>query len=178
MGLVSSDKLESTLNRFVKNGTFEDLKLPFRAIAVDITRGETVELHTGPLATAVRASCSIPGVFTPTEIDGRLLVDGGVLNSVPADVVRAMGADLVIAVNLNSDRRKHERPENVIDLIFSSFNLMVAQTTEITLKAADIVIEPDLRDLGYYSMRNRDIAIARGEGAARKLVARIRESIA
>ena len=178
LGLVSSNKLEATLNRFVKNGSFEDLKLPFRAIAVDIARGETVELDTGPLAVAVRASCSIPGIFTPTEVDGRLLVDGGVLNSVPADVVRSMGADIVIAVNLNSDRRRHGTPENVVDMIFSSFSLMVAKTTEMTLREADFVIEPDLHDFSYYAMRKREQAIARGEEAARRVIEQIKDRIA
>jgi len=176
-GLVSSEKLEQTLNSVLKSSTFADLKLPFSAVAVDISQGEVVVLEHGAVAPAVRASCSIPGIFTPTEIDGRMLVDGGVLNSVPADVVRAMGADVVIAVNLNSDRKKNGKPENVIDMLFYSFNLMVSKNTETTLRAADVVIEPDLRDLGYYSLKKHDVAIARGEEAARRLIERIRARI-
>jgi len=177
LGLVQSDRLESVLSKSIDQASFEELKIPFKVVAVDIVEGEVVILDHGPIAPAVRASCSIPGIFTPAEIDGRLLVDGGVLNSVPADVVRSMGADVVIAVNLNGDRKKHGRPENVLDVMFYSFNLMVARATDRTMRYADIVIEPDLHDLSYYALKKKDVAIARGEEAARSQLTAIRKRL-
>ena len=81
---------------------FDQLRIPFRAVAADIVTGEEVVLSKGDLATAIRASMSIPAVLAPVEIDGRLLVDGGVAANLPIDAVRAMGADIVIAVNVGS----------------------------------------------------------------------------
>ncbi|WP_455381398.1 patatin-like phospholipase family protein [Salinispira pacifica] len=177
LGLVQSDKLEQVIGKSINSATFDQLRVPFKAVAVDIVEGEVVILDSGPIAPAVRASCSIPGIFTPAEIEGRLLVDGGVLNSVPADVVRSMGADVVIAVNLNGDRKKHGKPENVLDVMFYSFNLMVARSTDRTMRYADVVIEPDLHDLSYYALKKRDVAIERGEEATRSRIAAIRERL-
>ncbi|HUX12362.1 MAG TPA: patatin-like phospholipase family protein [Spirochaetia bacterium] len=177
LGLVRSDRLEAVIGKFINQSDFEDLAIPFKAVAVDIVEGQAVILGHGAIAPAVRASCSIPGIFSPVELDGRLLVDGGVLNSVPADVVKDMGADVVIAVNLNADRKKHGKPENVLDMMFYSFSLMIAGATDRTLRYADIVIEPDLHDMSYYALKKKDVAIARGESAARSRLAAIRERI-
>src|SRR4029077_9188856 len=79
---------------------FDDLPTPFRAVAVDLVKGEKVVLSDGSLATALRATMSLPGIFPPVERDGRVLVDGGALNNIPADVVKSLGATEVIAVDV------------------------------------------------------------------------------
>jgi NTE family protein len=99
-GFISFAKLESFLARSLGDLTFADLKIPYAAVTADLATGKQVVLREGRVARAVRASCSVPGIATPVEIDGRLLVDGGVVNNLPISVVRNLGADVVIAVGL------------------------------------------------------------------------------
>ncbi|MDP2781853.1 patatin-like phospholipase family protein [Devosia sp.] len=102
-GLVDGVHIVKWLTGMGLPENIEDLKLPFTAVATDISTGREIWLQSGPLATAVRASIGMPGVFSPTKIDGRWLSDGGLVNPVPVSVCRAMGADFIIAVNLNED---------------------------------------------------------------------------
>lgn len=100
-GLISGDRIEKMLNQFaLKNKTFDDLKIPFAAVATDVESGAEVILNQGKVIDAVRASISIPGIFTPVKYQDYYLVDGGVVDPVPVDVVQKMGADIIIAVNL------------------------------------------------------------------------------
>ena len=101
-GLISGDRIEKMLNKFaLKDKTFDDLDIPFAAVATEIESGAEVIITHGKLVDAVRASISIPGIFTPVKYQDYYLVDGGLVNPVPADVVQAMGADIIIAVNLS-----------------------------------------------------------------------------
>jgi len=100
-GLISGDRIEKMLNQFaIKDKTFDDLKIPFAAVATEIENGAEVIINQGKLIDAVRASISIPGIFTPVKYQDYYLVDGGVVNPVPVDVVQMMGADIIIAVSL------------------------------------------------------------------------------
>jgi NTE family protein len=102
-GLIDGQKIADFVRTHVQAARIEDLPIPFRAVATCITSGEEVVCGAGDLIEAVRASISVPGIFTPVRSNGRILVDGGLVNPVPVSVVRAMGADLVIAVDLNHD---------------------------------------------------------------------------
>lgn len=177
LGLVRSDRLEAVIERAVPVPIFEKLNIPLKVVAVDLDMGELVVIGSGPIGPAIRASCAIPGIFAPVEIDGRLLVDGGVLNSVPVDVTRSMDPDIVIAVDLNADRRRKKRPENVVDVIYFSFSLMVSHATEEQLKGADVVVSPDLHDVGYYDLKKRELAIQKGEIAMRERINIVKKSI-
>jgi len=100
-GLISGDRIEKMLNQFgIKDKTFDDLKIPFAAVATDVESEAEVILNQGKVIDAVRASISIPGIFTPVKYQDYYLVDGGVVDPVPVDVVKMMGADIIIAVNL------------------------------------------------------------------------------
>ena len=101
-GFVSFARLEAFLGNLLGDLSFEDLDLPYAAVTADLATGEQVVLQEGRLAPAVRASCSVPGIVTPVEIDGRFLVDGGVANNLPISVVRDLGAGVVIAVGLGA----------------------------------------------------------------------------
>ncbi|MFN2226639.1 MAG: patatin-like phospholipase family protein [Anaerolineae bacterium] len=103
-GLFSFDPLESYLDHLLGDRTFADLEIPYAAIAAEVDTGRTAILREGRLVPAVRASCSVPGLVTPTEINGRRLVDGAIANNLPISVARDLGADAVVAVNL------HPRP--------------------------------------------------------------------
>jgi len=102
-GLIDGQKIADFVRTHVHNASIEDLSIPFRAVATDIMNGEEVVIETGDLIEAIRASIAVPGIFTPVRNNGRILVDGGLVNPVPVSTVRAMGADLVIAVDLNHD---------------------------------------------------------------------------
>jgi NTE family protein len=99
-GFISFARLESYFARVIGDPTFDDLKIPYAAVAADLATGKQVVLREGRVARAVRASCSVPGIVTPVEVDGRMLIDGGVVNNLPISIVRDLGADIVIAVGL------------------------------------------------------------------------------
>ncbi len=101
-GFLSFEKLESYLVRTLGDLAFTDLDIPYAAVTADLATGEQVVLKEGRVAAAVRASCSVPGFVTPVEVNGRLLVDGGVVNNLPISVARELGADVVIAVGLGA----------------------------------------------------------------------------
>jgi len=144
---------------------FDDLPTPFRVVAVDLRAGERVVIHDGLLATALRATMSLPGVFPPVERDGRVLVDGGALDNIPADVVRDMGARTVIAINVG------QAPDDVVD--YSMFGLMgrtvdamMQSSTRAALKFADLTIAVDVEGFSSLDWRRADDLIARGYAAA------------
>ena len=144
---------------------FDDLPTPFRAVAVDLRAGEKVVLDRGSLATALRATMSLPGIFPPVERDGRVLVDGGALDNIPADVVRAMTPSVVIAVNVGIP------PEDSVDysmlgLMGRTVDAMMQSATRASLKSADMTIAVDVKGFGSLDWRRADELIARGYQAA------------
>jgi len=102
-GIIDGKKVTDFMREYVRSERIEDLPIPFKAVATELDSGEEVVLGTGDVIDAVRASISVPGIFTPVRRNGRVLVDGGLVNPVPVNVVRAMGADIVIAVDVNHD---------------------------------------------------------------------------
>jgi NTE family protein len=175
LGIVNPAKLERTLDRMLQGRGFEDMSIPFRAVAVDITTGEVVVLHSGSVARAVRASCSIPGIFEPTELEGRLLVDGGLLNDVPTDVVGDMGAERVIGVDLNADRLVPKRPENLIEIFYRSLNILIYNSAQKARRSADVIVEPRLEGFSYHDLGRLDELIAQGERAMRDQIGTVKE---
>jgi NTE family protein len=124
--------------------SFDVMPTPFRCVAVDVRTAERVVLDSGSLTRALRATMSLPGIFPPVEIGDRLLVDGGVLDNVPADVVREMGADVVIAVNVGRPPDRREVKTSLFALVNSTVDAMMRASTRRGLAAADIVINPTL----------------------------------
>jgi len=116
-GLIEGQKIAEFVRAHIPDTRIEDLPIPFRSVAVDITSGEEVVIEIGDLIEAVRASISVPGIFTPVRSNGRILVDGGLINPVPVSVVRSMGADLIIAVDLNHDivSSRLSRPGSLVE---------------------------------------------------------------
>jgi NTE family protein len=174
LGIVSPGKLEKTLNRIIENKNFEDLSIPFRAVAADITSGEEVVLGAGPVARAVRASCSIPGIFEPTEVEGRLLVDGGLVNDVPSDVVKELGAEVVIGVDLNADRVVRRKPENLMEVFYRSLNILIYNSAQRARRLADVMVVPRLGDFAYHDLSRLDELIDQGEKAMQDQVEEVK----
>ena len=176
-GLVRGDRLEEFVSRNVSAREIQQLKMPYAAIATDIQSGEVVIMRTGSVARAVRASSAIPGIFIPVRHLGRLLVDGGVLDNVPVDVARKMGADLVIAVDLTGGR-KPVQVNNIFDTIFQSLHLMALQSVEARLKDADVVIQPAVEHIGPFDFTMKKELLSAGIQAAEQALPRIREKLA
>lgn len=177
LGFFNTDKLERLLDKTIGGKCFEETVIPFKVVAVDITTGKEVVLGSGPIAPAVRASCSVPGVFEPIPWDSKLLVDGGIANSVPADVVRDMGADYVIGVNLNGDRFFERKPKNILDILNASFHITISNNTQKAYQIADIMIAPDLRKWSYHKLRGGREKARLGEEAARAVMDTLKKAI-
>jgi NTE family protein len=159
---------------------FEDLAIPFAAVTCDFDSGEEVVLRdSGNLAFAIRASCAVPGVFAPlTDDGGRLLVDGGVVSPVPTDVVRRMGADVVIAVDLIAcGFAFRSRPRTAIGMVFQSAMASLRASSRSQHYHADIIIEPQIAHLRPDEINKRDEFIELGEAAALSRMETIKEII-
>lgn len=170
-GLVKGRRLDLLLRSFSlgANDDFDTFPIPFRAVAADIVTGEMVVLGRGDLADAIRASMAIPAVFSPMEIDGKLLVDGGVARNLPVDVVRLMGADVVIAVNIGTPLRKHDELEDFLGIADQTTNFLTNNNVDIqisTLTEQDILIVPDLGDITTASFERMSDAVRIGRNAA------------
>jgi NTE family protein len=174
MGIAKHTKLKAIIDKLIGGKRFEDLPLPFAAVAVDIGAGEEVILKEGSVAEAVRASSSIPGIFEPTVIGGRYLVDGGLLNNMPSDVARSLGADVVVAVDLNAQLGETHPPKNVLDILFRCFQLIL-KNSRYALAEADLIITPDLTGKSYADLKPLDELIALGEAAARFALPRLKK---
>ena len=172
-GLVSGISIESFLRKVTASAAgiddFQKLPIPFRAVAADIETGQEVVLGRGNVARAMRASMAVPGVFAPVEIDGRLLVDGGIANNLPIDVARKLCADVIIAVNISTPPLKRDEITSALSVTAQLFNLLGKATVDrqlATLDADDVVIAPDLGDISSGSFERSAEAIASGEAAA------------
>ena len=120
LGVIEGQHLDQIFHRILlpvqEIRDFDQLQIPFRAVATDLVTGQEVVLSAGSLPDALRASMSVPGVFAPVKLDGRLLVDGGMANNLPVSVVREMGADIVIAVDISSPLLKEEQLKSVLSV--------------------------------------------------------------
>lgn len=183
-GLTAGQKLTNLLRSktlapsFQAGLDFDRLAIPFRAIATDIETGATVVIQRGILSDAMRASSAIPVVFQPVELEGRLLVDGGMSNNLPADVVRSMGVDLVIAVDPSSRLETRERLSSLVDIMSQSISIPVRRESERQAGLADVVIVPDTSSYPFADFENINAIIRAGEDAARSSLPRIRDVLA
>lgn len=158
-------------DRSVDVENFDKLPIPFRAVAGDIVTGEAVVLDHGSLAHAMRASMSVPGALAPVEIDGRLLVDGGIANNLPIDQARKLCADVVIAVNISTPPLKRKEITSALEVTAQLINFLGKATVDRELKTLsdrDILISPDLGDITAASFDRAADAIKVGDKAARK----------
>ena len=152
---------------------FSKLNIPFRAVATDIETGNAVILEKGELVKAIRASMSIPGMFAPVEIGGKMLVDGGVANNLPVDVARQMGADTVIAVDISTNLSKREQLTTSLEITSQLTSIMVQRNTIYqigTLQKCDILIQPDLGDIttGEFLRAGEAVVVGRKKAESMK----------
>jgi len=176
LGWFDATRLEERINELIGGRTFAELEIPFAAVAADILTGEEVVLREGSVARAVRASCSVPGIFTPVVQGKRLLVDGGLLNNLPVSVAREMGADYVIAVDLLPPVQRSRQPRHLAEmwmLAFYSFVLLAHRERS----DANCLIIPDIAHLSMMDFSHGPELIARGREAAEAALPQLREDL-
>ncbi len=171
-GFIKGEKLEEFINKWVKNTPMEKLKIPFYAVATDLEKGQEVIFGKGNTGRAVRASCSIPGIFRSIKISDRIYVDGGVVSPVGVDAARRHGADMVIAVDVSSGAERTV-PEGTIETILQAVNVMYSKLGTIQLAKADVVIKPKVGHIGSADFSRRHEAILEGEKAAIEVLPQI-----
>ncbi|WP_443693172.1 patatin-like phospholipase family protein [Pseudomonas protegens] len=168
--------LESKLAHASDTRDFDKLPIPFRAVATDIASGEKVVFRKGHLPQVIRASMSIPAVFAPVELDGRLLVDGGMTDNIPLDVARDMGVDIAIVVDIGTPLRSRKQLNTVVDVLNQSITLMTRRNSEVQLAALhkdDVLIQPELSSFGVTDFGRAQEMIDAGYRATRILDTRL-----
>ncbi|UCC16204.1 MAG: patatin-like phospholipase family protein [Dehalococcoidales bacterium] len=178
-GLIKGKKLENKLAQLYDGVEFNDLKLPFKCMATDIDTGKAVIMDKGLVWTAVRASISLPVILAVKKRENRYLVDGGLVDPVPVDVVRKMGADIVIAVNVMPETRSKSNAEpGIFDVIMQTIYIVSTYVAKDSLEGADIVIEPDVAGFKLSDFHKVDECVKLGEEAADNAVPRIKRLLA
>lgn len=182
-GLIDGQRLMFELRRLLapvnQINDFDRLPIPFRAVATDIRTGETVVLKKGNLATAVRASMSIPGLFAPVTIDNRLLVDGLVSNNLPVDIARQMGADIVIVSSIPPETNR--KLDSALDITLQTMDLLMRKSSQAQLDSLtqqDILILPPVGEIGSLHFEKVTETIPLGEQGARAQLPALRQLLA
>jgi len=179
-GLITGQKLTNLFTQLTMQANFEagsdfdKLKIPFRAVSTDLATGQEVVLGNGDLSEALRATMAIPLVFTPVELGGRYLVDGGLVDPVPVVVTKNMGADFVIAVDISSKLLSSSQIKDPLDIANQTTSIMTLERKELELRKADFIITPDLEPYSSTSFDKVSELIKRGENAADSLVPQLK----
>ena len=176
-GAIAGQQVQLFFNDLVKGAEtardFDELPIPYRAVATNLENGQMAVFSRGPLPVAMRASMSVPGLFAPMEWDDHLYVDGGLVRNLPIDVAREMGVDVIIAVNLGSGYLPREDLGNILGVTGQMIAILTEQNVQVSLKELDpqrdVLILPELGDITAADFDRAPEAIAVGEAAARKM---------
>lgn len=166
MGLLTNDELGEMLDERLGGVTFDQAEIKLAVVATDISTGEKVIIKEGNVSDAVKASTCIPVIFEPVEIDGRLLVDGGLLESVPISALKELGAEHRIAVDVKA-YRKYRRPEDIIDVLNNSLDIALIHLARVRVEDADILIQPNLEEYSRVDTNHTSEMIEIGYEAAK-----------
>jgi len=175
-GFIKGEKLESYVNHMVNNTPIEKMRTPFYAVATDIQSGEEIVFASGNTGAAVRASCSIPGIFQPVRIGEKYYVDGGLVSPVAVDYAKKMGADLVIAVDISAGTN-NAPPQTTMETIMQSVIIMYSKISQNQLSRADVVIRPKVSHIGSTDFSKRHEAVLEGEKAALEAMPQIKAAL-
>ncbi len=173
-GFASMDKLEAWLIKLIGDKNFEDLSKPFCVIATDLETGQPVRFSRGRLAPAVHASCCVPGFIRPVRWDGKILGDGSLVDTVPVDSLRDMGADYVIGVDIFTAAIRPGR--GPFGMGFTAIEILVERAGSGT-RTADCLIAPELAGMSYLSFKNNQKLIALGRQAAEAKIPEIKAAL-
>ena len=174
-GLISSEGIYRFMEQILPIRNFSSLRIPFAAVATDLKTAEKVVITSGSLARAVQASCSIPVIFTPTEINKKILVDGGVASQVPVRAVREeLGAEQVVAVNVNYQARELDEYDNLIKIATHLSVLWATRNAREEEKLADVVIQVNVKGISLHDLSKARELLRRGRKAAEDKIPEIR----
>ncbi len=187
-GFIGGRKVKELVRSIIGDIKFEDLRIPLSCVATDIMTGEEVVINRGSVVEGIRASISIPVLFTVAKLQGRYLVDGGLVNQVPVSVLKQMGADFTIAVNVIPDVRERVqwagkkgeegfKEPNIFNVIIQSIHIASYSWGKTCLEAADIVIEPRGAYIGHGDFNRAEELFLQGELAARGSMPEIRRQV-
>lgn len=171
-GILSNGDLGEQVRKHIGAVDFDAASIPLYLIATDISNGRKVILDRGEVSQAVMASSCIPGIFVPVEMNGHLLVDGGLVENVPVSPLRNAGGDFIVGVDLNAGRQ-YQRPKDIIDVFANAIDIAIDNVTRSQTTQADLVIAPEL---GSYSRRDTSRVgelIHEGYEATIKLISRL-----
>jgi NTE family protein len=174
-GYIRGEQLQDFINRELKNRSIEQLGKPFIAVATQLDTGNAVAFNRGNTGKAVRASSSIPGVYYPVQIGEHEYVDGDIKNPVPVSAALAMGADIVIAVDISQQPKDQPFPQDIIDILKQSLRIMRQSVLAHELESAQIVIRPDIGETPEINADNKLRLIKKGEDAAIAMLPQIRD---
>lgn len=163
--LLSTQKMEKYLKDRIGEKSFADLKIPFACLATDIRTGEGIVLREGSVALAARASATMPGIFEPVPFRHRLLIDGGVVDNVPTEVARRLGADILLCLYVPEDFSRHN-VSNVLTMITQALYIQGQVISEERIKRADYVIRPDVSDISALELWRSKECMEAGQRAA------------
>ena len=176
-GMVMGDTLQTFVNRATRDRPIELLGIPFIAVATKLRTGEVATFRSGDLGLAVRASCSVPGVFIPPKINDVDFVDGGLVSPVPVRIARDAGADFVIAVDVSSGPL-NTTPVGIYEQVMHSFEIMGRSLAKLEADQADVVIRPDLVRLASTDFTSRAAFIQIGQSAGTRFAPVVQEKLA
>ena len=177
LSFFDAQPLESFIKAEIGDLTFADLKVPFAAIACDIKTGERVVLDKGPLAPAIRASSAFPALFPPVEIDGRLLIDGGIVDNLPVEQLRIMGAKFTVGSDVSKRERITRAPENPIEVLWSAIYIMQDRSAYFSLDTCDCHITPDLSSYSSWGFKDSEKMVEAGQIATEKKLPELRRKL-
>jgi len=176
MGLISSEKLYHFVKEMIRDRTFESLPIPLAVVASDLRNGEKVVLTSGSVARAVQASCSLPVIFTPARINGRLLVDGGAASQLPVLTAKeVLGSGFVIGVDVNCNNLESVKLKNVFQIGVHFVSLFARRNAMQEKTYADVVIEVDSHGISLYDLDKANLLIERGRIAAEQKIDEIKK---
>jgi NTE family protein len=177
LALFDTSPMEEYIRKNIGDCNFEDLKIPFAAVACDIQTGERIVLDKGPMAPAVRASASIPGLFSPVDLNGHLLVDGGTVDNFPVQLVKTMGAEYIIGINLSRSQESERRPSNPIEVFMDMVNIMQARSAVADASECDCYIRPDVRQYSSWTFNDAVKILDEGKKAAEAVIPQLKADL-
>jgi len=169
----SMDKLHALIEQVLPVKKIEDLKIPYYAVAVDLKTGKEVHFNSGNLASVITGSCAIPGVFLPVKYKNMTLIDGGVKNNIPADVLKMNGCDFVVTIDCNCSRGGGTNSEKLFTQFSTSVGIMMVNNSKRGIELSDIIICPDLKKYKSLNLEGKEEMIKEGYRATVEMMPEI-----
>ena len=178
MGLSTTNKIKQLIKKYIGDVKIEQSLIPLYIPATDLLQSKPVLMQNIPVCDAVAASCAIPGIFAPVEINNNFFIDGSLFADVPCKILKLEKIDIVIGVELVDRKQTTKKPANLFDVILKSFQSLMEQTRKERLQFADLIISPNVDGIGNFEFKKTQLIINRGEQAMTEQISNIRYNCA